>query len=82
MVEHVLVGLAHRMRYQAIAHYAAVDVEILAVRLAAGIGRPGDPAPEPQACRGVLQAQGLLEEAAPGQLADSALPLLRGLGPR
>ena len=35
VIEHVAIGLAHRMGDQLVAHHAAVDIEVLQVRLAA-----------------------------------------------
>ncbi|MNZ95691.1 hypothetical protein D3C78_1148560 [compost metagenome] len=63
VVQHVAIGLAHRVGDQLVAHHAAVHVEILQVRLAAREGRQADPAPQMQAVALDLDGQRLFEEA-------------------
>ena len=56
VVEHVRVGLAHRVADHLVADHPAVDVEILQIRLGPGEGGQAHPAVQPQA--GVLDVHG------------------------
>ncbi|MNZ74185.1 hypothetical protein D3C78_926280 [compost metagenome] len=62
VVQHVAIGLAHRVGDQLVAHHAAVDIEVLQVGLAAREGRQADPAPQAQAAALDVDGQRLLEE--------------------
>ncbi len=80
VVENVAIGLAHRMGDQLVAHHAAVDIEVLQIRLAARKGRQTDPAPEAQTVTLVLQRQGLFEKGWAADRADPAALALRIAG--
>ena len=70
--QHVAIGLAHRMGHQLVAHHAAIDVEILQIRLAAGEGRQADPTPQTQATTLDLDGQRLLQKSRPANRSDAA----------
>ena len=55
MVEDVLIGLAHRMTQQLVAHRTPVDEKELQIRLAAGECRLANPAGEMQPGGTVIQ---------------------------
>ena len=60
--QHVAVGQLHRVGDVAVAHAAAVDVDVLLVGAGPGIRRLGDPAVQPQAGAFVVHAQRLAGE--------------------
>ncbi|MNL13100.1 hypothetical protein D3C87_1339920 [compost metagenome] len=60
--QHVAISLAHRVSHQFVAHGAAVDEEILQVRLAAVERRQTDPTPQMQAIALDFDRQRLLQE--------------------
>ncbi len=62
VMEHVAEGLTHGVGHQLVAHHTAVDIEELLVSLAAGEGRPQDPATQAQPNRGLIQPQGVARE--------------------
>ncbi len=61
--QHVGIGLPDRVRHAAVAHRAAVHVEILLVGAGTRVGGLRDPAMQAQAGGGVVDAQGLLRES-------------------
>ena len=80
--QHILVGLPHRVADDLIADHAAVDEEILEIRLGTGKGRQRDPAIQLQGVSGRgfdgHQAVGELATAEPGQaLAHSVVGIGR-----
>ena len=62
MEQHVAVGLLHRVRDAAIAHAAAVDVEVLLIGARAVVHGLRDPAMQAQAGGFVVDAQGVFRE--------------------
>ena len=79
VVHHVTVGLAHRVRDQAVAHHAPVHEEVLQVGLAARERRLRDPAAQQQPGGLDLERERTLQEGRPAQGGD-ALLLLGGRG--
>jgi hypothetical protein len=60
--EDVPVSLTNRVGDQLVTHHAPVDVEILLVRLAAGVGGQPDPAPQPELPPRLVQNHRALHE--------------------
>jgi len=82
VIQHIGVGLPYRVRDQAIAHRAAVDVEILLVGAGARGRRQPDPAMQAQAGAAVFDRQALPGEAGTQRLANAHQPLaVRSDGP-
>ena len=82
MEQHVLIGQLHRMGDAAIAHRAAVDVQVLLVGTGTRIVRLGDPALQPQTGTGVVHAQGGADEIlAQGFAQAQARILVTATGP-
>jgi len=78
VVQHIGVGLPYRVRDQAIAHGAAVDVEILLIGAGARGRRQTDPATQAQAGAAVFDRQALPGKAGTQRFADSRQPLAVG----
>ena len=70
--QHVPVGLTHRMGDQLVAHHAAIDVEVLQVRLTAREGRQTDPTPQTQTITFDFNRQRLLEKPRATDRSDTA----------
>jgi len=78
VVQHVLIRLAHGVRQQPVANGAAVDKEILLIRLAARESRLGNPAVQSQTGTGVVHRHQLADERL-SQQRPHALQLLFAL---
>ena len=71
VVEHVLVGLADGVRDDFVADDAAVDVEVLALRLVGGAGRQANPAVEVHVGGARVNRQRLLQQVVAKDAADT-----------
>ena len=72
VVEHVVVSLPDRVADDLVAHDAAVDVEILQIRLAAGEGRQADPSPQRQPGGALVDGNRIVEKGRAANEADPA----------
>jgi len=68
VMEYVLKGLAHGVGHQLVPHQAAVDIEELQIRLAAGEGGGRHPAPEGQTHGRLRHPQGMVQKSFSCQL--------------
>ena len=76
MIEHILIGLTHRMRHYFVFDTSSVNEEVLQICLTARECRQANPAPESYAATLIINIQRLLHKGSTADIRDALFFLL------